>query len=62
MDCYRNPTTEAGHTRHTNRTIRNAERYVRTVARSVAVFVTAIQTGQTLFQVWDWTNNIGVLW
>lgn len=57
-----NSTTEAGQTCHTNRTIRSAGRYVRTVARSLAVFVTAVQAGQTLFQVWDWADHIGLLW
>lgn len=57
-----NPTTEVDQTRHTNRTIRSGGRYVRTLARSLTVFATAVQTGQTLFLVWDWANHIGLLW
>lgn len=57
-----NPTTEAGQTRHTNRTIRSAGRYVRTLVRSLAVFATAVQTGQKLFEAWNWLYTTGLVW
>jgi hypothetical protein len=35
---------------------------VRSVWRVLNVFTGGVQVGQTAFQVWDWTNHIGVLW